>query len=373
MPLTAANVWLFVLAVIFVAINGLTQLSYANGMGFKLKPTGVGFLVAAIFGAVVGTATPISGQAAMLTVSGKIINARERTAALLIASAGMTILGALGVISAVVAFAGPPVVMGMMAGVGLMLAEVAGVTMVRSNPRTAAIAIVFALLTWGFTHDLVYTLVVSVLAASIDYLFIQRRRVDMSELHGQSESGKFWTRGYWRTEDWSLIRPEFNVASLIGALSLLSLSIGITSSFGTINANISGVAPNLDGLTLMTGLADLPSIMFGGAPLSAIVAGTAGAPWPVLGAIMVMLLLGVLLLVGAVIKLCKYIAYESIAGFLVIIGIFATFIPNINNAFATGQTGQAAIAMAVTAITKNPFFGLVAGIATRYFGPFLGI
>jgi len=373
MPFTAYNLWLFALAVLFVAVNGLTQLSYAYGMGFKMKPTGVGFLVAAIMGAFAGVTTPLSGQAAMLTVSGKIRNMNERTAALIIAGAGMVILGAFGLISQAVAFAGTPVVMGMMAGVGLMLAEVGAITMWRSNTRTSVISIIVALLTWGLTRNLVYTVAISVLLASLDYLFIQKRRVDMLDLEGQTESPRFWTREYWRTDDWQFIKPQWNAASIIGAFSLLALSIGVTSSFGTINANISGVPANLDGLTLMTGLADLPSILFGGAPLASIISGTAAAPWPVLGAVMVMVVLGVLLILGLVIKICKYIPYESIAGFLVVIGLFSTFIPNVTGAFATGYSGQAAVAMAVTAITKNPFFGLLAGVLVRYIGGFFGI
>ena len=373
MPITAYNIWLLALAVLFVVVNGLTQLSYAYGMGFKMKPTGLGFLVATLMGAFVGVATPLSGQAAMLTISGKIRNMNERTAALILAGAGMVILGAFGLISRTVAFAGAPVVMGMMAGVGLMLAEVGAITMWKSNTRTTVISIISALLIWGFTRNLVYTVAGSVLLASLDYLFIQRRRVDMSEMVGQTEHGRFWTREYWRDEDWRLIRPQWNAASIIGAFSLLSLSIGVTSSFGTINANISGVPANLDGLTFMTGLADLPSILFGGAPLASIISGTSAAPWPVLGAVLVMAVLGILAVLGLVVKICKYIPYESIAGFLVVIGLFSTFIPNVTNAFATGYTAQAAIALAVTTFTKNPFFGLLAGIAVRYIGFFFGI
>jgi len=255
----------------------------------------------------------------------------------------------------------------------LMLAEVGAITMWKSNTRTTVISIISALLVWGFTRNLVYTVAASVLVASLDYLFIQKRRVDMSETAGQTETSNFWSRDYWRTEDWQLIRPQLNAASIIGAFSLLSLSIGVTSSFGTINAGISGVPAHLDGLTLMTGIADLPSILFGGAPLASIISGTAAAPWPVLGAVLVMAVLGALLILGLVVKICKYIPYESIAGFLLVIGLFSTFIPNVTNAFATGYTAQAAIALAVTTFTKNPFFGLLAGVAVRYIGFFFGI
>ena len=373
MPMTANTVWLFVLATLFMTINGPTQMSYANGMGFKMKPTGLAFLVAAIAGIFTGTATPIAGQAAMLTVAGKNRNINERTAALIISSIGMIILGAFELISSAVAIAGAPVMLGMMAGVGLMLTEVGAATMLKSNTRTAGISILTALLIWGLTRNLVYTIASCVLIATLDYLFIQKRRVQVPNLESQTETPRFWTRDYWRTDDWSVVKPKLNLSAIIGGLSLLTLSIGLTSSFGTINSNIANVPANLDGLILATGLVNIPSLLFGGAPLVGIISGTAAAPWPIIGAILLMVILGLLLLLGVIIKMCKYIPYESIAGFLVVIGLFSTFIPNVTGAFATGYNGQAAIAMAVTFITKNPFLGLIAGLSTRIVGSFFGL
>ena len=363
----------FFLAVFFVAINGLTQLSYAYSMGFKLKPTGIAYIVAAVIGGITSSVTPLSGQAAMLTISGKMLNISERVGALILSSVAMILLGAFGAITLTVEFAGPAVIMGMMAGVGLILAEVGGVSMFKSDKRVGIISIATALLIWGLTRDLVYTVAASVTLSTLDYLFIQKKRVDMQNDDQQTEGYKFWTKEYWQTDDWKLIKPTFNMTSIIGSLSLLCLGIGVTSSFGNINANISGVYQNLDHLTLLTGIADLPGIIFGGAPLEAIISGTAAAPWPVAGAITMMLLLGALLILGTVIKICKYIPMESIAGFLLVIGMFSTFLPNIANAFATGNTSQASVAMGVTMITKNPFIGMVCGILVRYFGTFFGI
>ena len=367
------ELWVFLLAVVFVAINGLTQLSYAFSMGFKMKPTGVAYIVASGMAMMFGSVTPLSGQAAMLTISGRMLHIGERIGALLISSVIMTIFGAFGWISLTIEFAGPAVVFGMMAGVGLILAEVGGVSMSKSNPRVGIISIATALIIWGLTRDLVYTVAASVTLSTLDFVLIQKKRVDLQFTSEQTENPKFWTKAYWQSEDWKLIKPTYNFNSILGALSLLCLGIGVTSSFGNINALISRVPQNLDHLTLMTGIADIPSIIFGGAPLEAIISGTAAAPWPIMGAIAMMLLLGFLLLSGAVIKICKYIPMESISGFLLVIGIFSTFLPNINNAFNTGYTSQAAVAMAVTAITKNPFIGMLCGILVRYVGAFFGI
>jgi AGZA family xanthine/uracil permease-like MFS transporter len=77
---------------------------------------------------------------------------------------------------------------------------------------------------------------------------------------------------------------------------------------------------------------------------------------------------------------------QSLAGFLFIIGFFSTFRPNLVNAFNTAlvseeltatlhvsNTSQAIAAVAITAITKNPFLGLASGVIVRYIGAAIGI
>jgi len=80
-----------------------------------------------------------------------------------------------------------------------------------------------------------------------------------------------------------------------------------------------------------------------------------------------------LLLLGLMTKAVKYVPVQAIAGFLFIIGFFSTFVPNLSRAFGTGYTAQAAAAMALTALTKNPFIGLVAGVLVRYIGTYFGL
>ena len=87
------------------------------------------------------------------------------------------------------------------------------------------------------------------------------------------------------------------------------------------------------------------------------------------------MLCALLLLLGLMTKAVKYVPVQAIAGFLFIIGFFSTFVPNLRNVFLFNSASptsqdivQAAAAMAVTALTKNPFLGLVAGIAVRYIG-----
>jgi AGZA family xanthine/uracil permease-like MFS transporter len=114
-------------------------------------------------------------------------------------------------------------------------------------------------------------------------------------------------------------------------------------------------------------LADLPSILFGGAPIEAIISGTAAAPdlgginGPWLAGILMMLISGVLLLLGIIGRLGKFIPAQSIAGFLFVIGFNVTLIPDLKLAFGSGDPVSAAVAAGVTIISKNAFYGLAAG------------
>ena len=113
--------------------------------------------------------------------------------------------------------------------------------------------------------------------------------------------------------------------------------------------------------------------MFGGAPIEAIISGTAGAPHPVLTGIVMMVLTAVLLLTGVIGRIGRYVPAESIAGFLAVIGVFLTFVPNLNAAVEGDDAAAGVVALGLTAITKNPFIGLVAGVLTRFFGHFVGL
>ena len=105
----------------------------------------------------------------------------------------------------------------------------------------------------------------------------------------------------------------------------------------------------------------------------AFISGTAGAPYPVLTGIVMMVLTAVLLLTGVIGRIGRYVPAESIAGFLAVIGVFLTFLPNLNAAIATEHAAPGAVALGMTAITKNPFIGLVAGVAVRFLGHYVGL
>ncbi|MCL2422087.1 MAG: xanthine/uracil permease [Defluviitaleaceae bacterium] len=381
----------FIIAVVFVAINGLTMLAWAAAQGYKMKPTALAFLVGAIGNLLTGSVTPISGQSSILTVSHFIKNVNERIAALLLAVIVMVPLGLTGAVTRIADFAGPAVVQGMMAGVGLMVAGIS-FDMLKQERRTGAIAFISALITHviflGNPNALVYVIAVSVTLATIDFVFLQTdpetgkkgRRINlikMAEANGytgdmeQNENPKFWTKGYW--EDFKIIKPKIGFNAIYFALAFICLNIGTNIAFGNITAGFAGTTQNMDHLTVINSLADIPSVIFGGAPVGAIISATAASPWPVAAGVVMMLLCALLLLLGLMTKAVKYVPVQAIAGFLFIIGFFSTFVPNLGRAFGTGYTAEASAAMAITALTKNPFLGLVAGISIRYIGSYFGL
>jgi len=385
------DLWVFSIAVLFVAVNGFSMLAWAAAQGYKMKPTAFAYLIGAVGNLLTGSITPISGQSSILTVSHFMKNVNERIAALLLAVLVMIPLGLTGAVTRIADFAGPAVVQGMMAGVGLMVAGIS-FDMFKQARRTGAISFVSALaahaIFLGNPHALVYVVAISVTLATLDFTLLQKdpetgkrgRRIDLLKLSqadgyvgdmAQNDNPKFWTKAYW--EDFKVMKPKFSLYAIYFALAFISLNIGTNIAFGNITAGFAGVTQNMDHLTVINSLADIPSILFGGAPVGAIISATAAAPWPVLAGVVMMLLCALLLLLGLMTKAVKYVPVQAIAGFLFIIGFFSTFVPNLSRAFGTGYTAQAAAAMALTALTKNPFIGLVAGVLVRYIGTYFGL
>jgi len=397
-----ADAFTFIVAVIFVSINGLTMLAWAAAQGYKMKPTAFAFIIGAIGNLMTQSVTPISGQSSILTVSHFMKRMNERVAALLLAVVVMVPLGIFGGVTRIAEWAGNPVIWGMMAGVGLMVTGIS-FDMIKQAKRTAIISLVSALATHAFfvhmpfspeimRHALVYVIAVSVTLPTIDFVFIQKKRVNIASMAKdagyegdmtQNENPKFWTKEYWA--DFKIVKPKFSLYAIMFALAFISLNIGTNIAFGNITAGFAGETQNMDHLTVINSLADIPSVIFGGAPVGAIISATAASPAPVIAGVVMMVFCALLLLLGLMIKAVKYVPVQAIAGFLFIIGFFSTFVPNLRNVFFLGPpphmnlnpdvtplaSAEAAAAMAITALTKNPFLGLVAGISVRYIGVYL--
>jgi AGZA family xanthine/uracil permease-like MFS transporter len=373
----------FCLAVVFVVINGIPQLYLGKSLGMKLKPTGLAYFVGAIGNLVTGSLTPISAQAETISMAGLIKHPGERVFALLIAAIIGIILAITGTAQRIADFAGPSVMSGMMASVGLILCLIV-VDFVKKDKRTSIISLVSAcviypiLLKQGVPNELIYTIAFSMALSIIDFDLIQKRRVEYKNLPAESrenDTWQFWTKKFW--SDFKFIKPAFAFSAILGGLGIICLNIGSNLTFGGITASIAGTSQNFNFLTFINSLADIPSILFGGMPIEAIISGTAAAPSPITAGVVMMALAGILCFVGILGKIGKYVPAESIAGFLFIIAFKLTLVSNLasigaNSGNALEATAGAA-AFGIGALTKNPFLALLAGILIRVTSGLFGL
>lgn len=376
-----SNLVPFILAVVAVIINGVPQLLYAQARGFALKPAGFAFLIGGLGNLFTGSVTPISAQAETITVASVKKNVRDNVSSVLLAALLMMGIAAFGGVNKISDFAGVAVVSGMMSGVGLILAGVS-LDMFNQEKRTALISIVTAIAAYTIffnsPNKVVWTIFISVVVSTADFLLLQKRRVDVTasveegrDYLPSSNEWRFWKKEYWK--DFKVIKPRLNLAVILGALSLVMLNIGANISFGGITASIAGTTQNYDHLSFINSLADLPAALFGGPPIEAIISGTAGAPWPVACGIVFMFAMGILILLGVIGRLGRYLPSQSIAGFLLVIGFALTFAPNLSAVSNSDNPVSGYIALGVTAWSKNPFIGMVVGILVRYLGSYVGL
>lgn len=353
-----------ILAAIGVVLNGIPQGLLALSMGFASVPTALGFGVGVIGCLLLGSVAPISFQAETIVLAGTMgKNMRERLSMVFFAGVTMAALGACGLLTAIVNFAGETVLNAMMAGVGLVLTKLA-LGMMKENKLVGITSVVTAVLVYFFLgQNLVYTIVISLVVSSA-----------AAKLAGQDIGGGVGTAE--KMGRLKLEKPIFNLSVLRGALALACLTVGANIAFGSITGGIAGASQNVDHLTIYSGLADAVSALFGGAPVEAIISATAGAPHPVTAGVLMMGIMAVILFCGLLPKIGKYVPSQSIAGFLLILGAVVTVPGNAAAAFAgtgVGDTIVAGVTMGVTAFT-DPFFGMLAGTALKLlFGAGLGL
>ena len=353
-----------ILAAIGVVLNGIPQGLLALSMGFASVPTALGFGVGVIGCLLLGSVAPISFQAETIVLAGTMgKNMRERLSMVFFAGVTMAALGACGLLTTIVNFAGETVLNAMMAGVGLVLTKLA-LGMMKENKLVGITSVVTAVLVYFFLgQNLVYTIVISLVVSSA-----------AAKLAGQDIGGGVGTAE--KMGRLKLEKPIFNLSVLRGALALACLTVGANIAFGSITGGIAGASQNVDHLTIYSGLADAVSALFGGAPVEAIISATAGAPHPVTAGVLMMGIMAVILFCGLLPKIGKYVPSQSIAGFLLILGAVVTVPGNAAAAFAgtgAGDTIVAGVTMGVTAFT-DPFFGMLAGTALKLlFGAGLGL
>ena len=363
-----------ILAAIGVVFNGIPMMIFAMSYGFLAAPTAIGYMIGAGGMLIASQVMPISIQAGTIALVGTLgKDVKERLSIALYAGIFMAVVGMLGLIHIVRDFAGIRIVAAMQAGVGIILAKVA-IDMIKSDKFVGLISLVTALLVWLVSHlvgqapqALVYTIVISVIVSSVAFLIKNKKPMDI-----MSEKYKL-----------TLYKPAINYNIIRGALALACLTIGSNIAFGNITAGMPGAAafydeagraPNINALTVYSGLANLSAI-FGGAPVEAIISATGAAPNPMIAAILMMVIMAVILVTGLLPKMARFVPMQSIAGFLFIIGSFATIPGNaftaFNNASVLERAG-AGLTVIVTALT-DPFIGLASGTLFMRVAPLFGM
>lgn len=343
-----------IMAALGVVLNGIPQGIMAMGLGFAVFPTTFSFLLVSGINFAFNSVAPVSFQAESLALTGNLgKNTREYTSVI------MLIIGLTGTLTKIVQVFGNQIITAMMAGVGVMLAKIA-LTMSKGRSWTGWVSIATAVITYLLSKDLVWTICLSVILSSLFAVFVE---------HYQNELPQNVT-----VRRFIFTKPLFNLRILRGALGLACLNIGANLSYGLITGQMTGIKPNPVNLNLLTSsqaLADMGTSLLGGAPVETIISATASAPEPVIAGVLMMLIMAVILFAGWLPKIGKYVPSSSIAGFLLVLGLFVTFPENAATALAGKEQLAAATTMVITALV-DPFTGLLAGGVMKFILPLLG-
>lgn len=359
------------LAALAVVINGIPQGLLALGCGFAGVPTALAFVIGIIGSLYYQSVATISFQAETIALAGTMgKNVKERCSCIFWGGFFLLIPSYLGLNEKIVTFIGPVITNSMMAGVGIMLAYIA-TDLFRTEKYSGTVSMITALVVWFITRDLAQTIIISVILATIVYnVLLKTGRVQRESIIPKDTKEKF-TLGNIEWRLWE------NPNLIINALALACLNIGANISFGKITGNIANTETNIDHLAIYSSLADMFSSFFGGAPVEAIISGTATAPHAVLASVLMMGIMATLLLFKLLPRIGKVVHSSSIAGFLFVLGAFVTFASNAQSAIASvpvdaffGPFGFSPWGMLVGATILvsakwNPFYGLIAGLVVK--------
>lgn len=342
-----------ILAALGGCLDAVTQAILAMSFGFAMIPSALAYIVGIGGCLAFNSVVPISFQAETITLGGSIgKDIQERVTIIFLGGLIMTVIGSCGLLNSIMAFAGDEIICAMMVGVGIFLGKVAW-DLVKENKKLGAVSMVVAIAVYAITADLVWTIVCGVVATTIAAKVL-KIPVEVDETNVV-------------TSKFKLHKLKFNFNVIRGALSVVCLTIGGNIAYGGITADIAGTTANADHISIYSGIADMVSSIFGGAPVSVIISATAAAENPKISAILLMGIMAIVLLSGLLLKLGKIVPVQAIAGTLFVLGIIVTIPDNAAIAFSTGDPTMliaAAAAVGVTAVV-DPFFGLVAGILVK--------
>jgi AGZA family xanthine/uracil permease-like MFS transporter len=363
------------LTALAVVVNGIPQGLLALNFGFAAFPTAVAFLIGIAGSLAFKSVATISFQAETITLAGTMgTTVKERLSLVFWGAFLLLIPSVLGLNEVIVAFIGTVVMYSMMAGVGIMLANVA-IDLWKSEYISGTVSLVSGLAVWFVTKDLSKTIIISVALSTAVYValryvpvFREKFKLNIDIPHIDISKEKF----HFGNIEWKFWKSR---TIILGALSIACLNIGANISFGKITGSIAGVDTNIDHLSVYSSLADMGSTLLGGGPVEAIISGTATAPNPLLASVLMMGLMAAILLFKLLPVIGRFVHKSSITGFLFVLGAFVTFATNIAGALAEagpfagpygfGPQGMVIGAVVVVTAKYNPFFGMLAGIIVK--------
>jgi adenine/guanine/hypoxanthine permease len=287
---------------------------------------------------------------------GQIKEFRGRITMILLAALITGMMGIFGWPQLIVDSIGKDIFLGMLAGVGLYLAKV-GIDIAKYDVKIGFPCLILAIATQILTNDLVLTVAVSVPAGILmNRLYRNKIKIKQKVIY------KSWKDMF--KKEMKIIRPIFNRKVFVGALALSTLTIGGNIAYTAANSQISHTPATYNKSTIISGMADFASSLFGGANMELIITPTAAAPHPVLAAVGFMLLASIILISGAVYKIARYIPLSAMGGYLFVIGGMLILPYNAQEAFNSGNVVTVGLTMTVT-LFSNPFYGLMAGALVK--------
>lgn len=384
-----------IIAALGMTADGLAEGLYAVRHRFSARVASVAFAIGAALGWFYQVVTPITFTVESITVAAQSVKKPPQIFYVVALSAVPSVaLGLLGLYSSFVSWLDPAVVAGVIVGVGVILTRV-GVGYLRERPAVAVPAVVAGLLVYALTENLVLVILASMILGTVArYVLPQRFQPgakeeevgageeeeeeaeeeeelkEEKELGGGEEKnanakghGRFGPRIRPIRLRW---REMFAPAVLVGAFSLFALRTGSVVSYDRVNSELAGKGPELDGMTVIAGVASLASGLLGGPPIETTPAPMAATAQPVFSTVLFMALMAVVTFVGLVGRLGRYIPLQAIAGFLVVLGVPVILPENLPSVAEAPLAGG--VALIVTALS-NPFYGLLAGQGVALFWP----
>lgn len=344
-----------ILAALAVVLNGLPQALLALTYGFGAFPTSLAFFAGTAGVIIFQQVAPISFQAESIVLAGTMGRDRnERLNIVFFAGILMAVLGAFGTLGTITQAIGLSILNAMMAGVGIILAKTA-IGMTKEAPLAGGVSMIVGLIIFFLTKNLVYTVIVSVVASSIVWNILSRNR------NKEAQAGQAMPP---ENEKFKLLKFRLTPRLVRDILAMCTLQIGGNIAYAGVTGSLAGQTVNTDFVTVYSGLGDAVSSLFGGAPVEAIISGTAIAPNPIISGILMMLIMAAILLSKTMPKIAKYIPSQCIAGFLFVIGVLVVFPENAVTALSA-EPVVASVTTIVTACT-DPFVGMIAGVLTRF-------